>query len=529
MKKKTLMLMSAGLLFAYYANSQSFTINNYAGSGTAGYSGDGGAATSAELNTPAQIAVDGSGNVYIADQANNRVRMVNTSGIITTIAGDGTAGGLGDLGQATNAELNAPLGVAVDGSGNVYIADATNRVRKVTHSTGVINTIAGTGTAGYSGDGGAATSAELNTPVRLALDNSGNLYISDYANQRVRKITGTTISTFAGNGTAGYTGNGSAATAAELDYPMGISFDASGNLYIVCNQDNHIRKVATNGVISNFAGDGSLGYTGDGGAATAATFDLPTDVAINSGGYVFITDQYNYAVRMVTPTGIINTIAGNGSLGSPTYGGSATSTSITNPIGVATYSTTVYVGEAYGTGGINNVFQLATPLMVSVNQTIGTECGISDAAAKASPYSGAAPYTYSWSPSGETSQTAINLAGGVTYTVTVTDNNSNQVTGQITISCTSPRSPIKPGDAGAEDLTIYPNPTQGAFIINGITQNSSVDVYNELGAKVKTMQVSDATTALSVDMSNMPNGIYFVRIIDSDGEFVNEQKIIVAR
>ena len=217
-------------------NSTTGIITTIAGNGIAGYSGDGGLATNAELNNPYGVAVDSNGNIYIADTNNNRIRKVNsTTGIITTIAGNGTAGYSGDGGLATNAELYYPYGVAVDSNGNIYIADTyNNRIRKVNSTTGIITTIAGNGTAGYSGDGGPATNAQLNYPYGVAVDSSGNIYIADTDNNRIRKVNSTTgiITTIAGNGNPGYSGDGGPATNAELYDPSGVAVDSNGNIYI---------------------------------------------------------------------------------------------------------------------------------------------------------------------------------------------------------------------------------------------------------------------------------------------------------
>jgi trimeric autotransporter adhesin len=207
-----------------------------AGNGVAGYSGDGGLATAAELHYPWRVAVDASGNLYVADTFNYCIRMVTKStGVITTVAGTGVSGYNGDGGQATSAEISSPYGFPVDASGNLYIADFDNhRIRMVTKSTGVITTVTGTGVSGYNGDGVQATSAEISSPFDVAVDASGNLYLADAWNYRIRMVTKSTgiITTVAGTGVAGYNGDGVQATSAELHYPDGVAVDASGNLYI---------------------------------------------------------------------------------------------------------------------------------------------------------------------------------------------------------------------------------------------------------------------------------------------------------
>jgi len=325
-----------------YSNEASATpvppqiITTIAGTVTAGYSGDGGTATSAQLNRPYGVALDASGNIYIADAWNHRIRKVDTGGNISTIAGTGTAGYSGDGSAATSANLKDPSGVVVDASGNVYIADYGNhRVRKV-DMTGNISTIAGTGTGGYSGDGGAANSAQLNNPDGLALDASGNIYIADNYNHRIRKVaTSGNISTIAGAGTGGYSGDGGAATSAQLYNPTGLAVDASGNVYIADNNNHRIRKVATSGNISTIAGNGTGGYSGDGGAATSAKLNGPPVVVVDASGNVYIADYSNHRVRKVDTTGNISTIAGTGTAGYSGDGGAATSAKLDRPYGVA--------------------------------------------------------------------------------------------------------------------------------------------------------------------------------------------------
>ena len=328
------------LIMFFCATSFAQNINTIGGVGTSSFSGDGGLAISAELAQPVSVARDASGNIYISDQGNHRIRKITFStGNISTIAGSSTSGFSGDGGAATSAQLNYPAGIALDGSGNIYIADQGNqRIRKITASTGVISTIAGTGTAGFSGDGGAASSAQLNNPVAIAIDGSGNIYISDQYNQRIRKITASTgnISTIAGTGTYSYSGDGGAATSATFQNPAGIEVDASGNIYIADLFSHVIRKItASTGVISKVAGSGTAGYSGDGAAATSANLNYPTDIAIDDSGHLYIAVQYSHRIRKVNAlTGNISTVIGTGSAGYSGDGGLATSAQVNYPTGV---------------------------------------------------------------------------------------------------------------------------------------------------------------------------------------------------
>jgi len=287
---------------------QAALITTVAGGGNS--FGDGGTATEAQLRYPSGVAVDSSGNLYIADTGNHRIRKVDTDGVITTVAGTGSSGYSGDGGAATEAQLSSPSGVAVDSSGNLYIADSgNNRIRQV-DTNGVITTVAG---GGFDGDGGAATSARLSYPSGVAVDSSGNLYIADKGKHRIRKVdTNGVISTVAGDGTTGYSGDFGAAAEAQLDNPSGVAVDSSGNLYIVDTRNNSIRKVDTNGVISTVAGDGTYGYSGDGGAATDAQLYNPSAVAVDSSGNLYIADTNNGRIRKVDTNGVISTVAGGG-------------------------------------------------------------------------------------------------------------------------------------------------------------------------------------------------------------------------
>jgi hypothetical protein len=287
-------------------DASSGLISTIAGTGTGGYNGEGIPATAATIQSPLDVALDGSGNVYFVDDGNQRIRKINVStGLIYTIAGNGTKSFNGDGIAATNAFLNDPVGFAIDGSGNVYIVDTDNqRIRKVTVSTGIISTVAGNGTGGYTGDGMAATNAEVNSPYGVAVDGSGNVYIADRYNHRVRKVTISTglISTLAGNGTAGYNGDGIQATAAQLNEPNGIFVDNSGNVYIADDNNHRIRKITVStGIITTIAGNGIGGYNGDGIQATAAKLYYPFRIYVNSSGTMYIADQLNERVRKVCP------------------------------------------------------------------------------------------------------------------------------------------------------------------------------------------------------------------------------------
>jgi RHS repeat-associated protein len=309
--------------------------------GTCGFAGDGGLATSARLCYPQGVAVDGSGNVYIADYGNHSIRKVTAStGVISTVAGIGGSGGYsGDGGQATSAQLALPMAVAIDSSGNMYIADYGNDLIRKVNSSGVISTFAGTyNSKGYTGDGGAATSAQLNNPIGVAVDASGNVYIVDSANNAIRKVTVSTgiISTYEGGPNASCYGN-CPATNAVLNYPYDVAVDASGNVYTSEYWGGLIAEVTASTEIMNIvAGVGSLGYSGDDGPATSAHLNYPAGVAVDAHGNVYIVDSANLRIRKVTAsTGVINTIAGNGTAGYTGDGGLATDAEINYSNGAA--------------------------------------------------------------------------------------------------------------------------------------------------------------------------------------------------
>jgi trimeric autotransporter adhesin len=281
------------------------------------------------------------------------VSLRSGNGIISTVAGTGSYGYSGDGGLATSADISNPDDIDIDASGNIYIADVgNNRIRMVMKSTGILSTVAGTGSYGYSGDGGLATSADLKYPYGVAIDASGNIYIADTYNHRIRMVTKSTgiISTVAGTGPDWYSGDGGLATSAALYNPQGVAIDASGNIYIADTNHDRIRMVTkSTGIISTVAGTGSNGYTREGGLATSAALNLPRGVAIDASGNIYIADTNNNRIRMVTKsTGIISTVAGTGSSGYSGDGGLATSAALYYPQGVALdASGNIYIADTY--------------------------------------------------------------------------------------------------------------------------------------------------------------------------------------
>jgi sugar lactone lactonase YvrE len=338
-------LTAAALLFSIssplYAQgiltvTPSRTVATAAGTGTVGNSGNGGTATSATLADPSAVAYDSLGNLYLADAQNHVVREVTKAGVISIFAGTGVEGYGGDGAAATSAYLDTPTGVAVDSTGNVYIADSHNhRIRKVT--AGTITTIAGVGTSGFSGDGAAATSAQLSDPMGIAVDSTGNVYIADTNNQRIRKITGTTISTIAGDGEELFAGDGSAATSAVLDSPTGVAVDSTGNVYIADRHNQRVRMI-TGTTISTIAGSGSASFSGsfsgDGATATSSTLSKPSGVSVDASGNIYIADTDNQRIRQLGG-GAIATIVGSGQQGYGVDGTTPASINLNSPKAVA--------------------------------------------------------------------------------------------------------------------------------------------------------------------------------------------------
>lgn len=332
-----------GLVCLSAASGQQYTIQTLAGTGAAAFAGDNGAPSAAQLSSPSGVALDSSGNIYIADSGNHCIRKISGN-IITTIAGTGgTAGSTGDGAAATSAYLNSPAGVAFDSKGNLYIADTVNNViRKISGTT--ISTYAGIQGqgGGYGGDNGLATAANLNRPTAMAFDSADNLYIADTDSNFIRRVDAKTliITTYVG------ISGGSSGTAGKLSSPNGLLVDATGALYIADSANNRLAKFVAPAAFSNFAGNLTSGFKGDGGQAISAQLAKPTGITMDAAGSIYFADTNNGRIRKITSDGIINTIAGKTGAAYSGDGGSATQAALNFPRGVAVSSNgTVYIAD----------------------------------------------------------------------------------------------------------------------------------------------------------------------------------------
>ncbi|MEK7477699.1 MAG: IPT/TIG domain-containing protein, partial [Candidatus Coatesbacteria bacterium] len=489
-------------------------ISTVAGTGTGGYNGDSIAATLAQLNGPAGVAVDGSGNIYVAELFGNRVRKVTAlTGQISTVAGTGVGSYNGDNIAATSAQINTPRFVTVDAAGNLYIGDTGNhRVRKVTAATGLISTVAGTGVAGYNSDAISATVAQLSSPFAASVDGAGNLYIADFGNFRIRKVTAATgqISTVAGTGAKGFNSDGIAATAAQVGNVTYVAVDGSGNLYIADNSNYRIRKVTfSTGQISTVAGTGVGSYNGDGIAATSANLDNPGCVIVDGAGNLYITDNGpSHRLRKVTySTGNISTLAGTGVAGYNGDGIPATTARLQNPFGVALDgSGNLYVGDALN----NRVRELTVPAGLIVTTPAGTAgaqdvavttCGGTATLVGGFVYSAGAPTittlgTTCGPVAGGTTGVVINgtnLAGASAVTIggaaaTITGNSTT------TVTVTTPA-----GTAGARDVVVT-TCTGVATSVGGFTYTAAPTITS-LGTTCG--PVAGGTTGVVINGTNL--------------------------
>ncbi len=462
------------------------------------FGGDGGLATSAYLAYPFGVALDTAGNVYIADNLNNVIRKVTKStGIITTVAGTGSFFSMGwpwvgDGGPALDADLNDPWDVAVDIAGNLYIADrGDNVIRKVDAVTGIINTVAGNGTAGYTGNGGQATAASLNGPDGVTFDAAGNMYISDDYNNVIRKVNKLTgiITTVAGNGTAGFSGDNGQATSAKINDPsLKVAFDVDGNFYIADDGNNRIRKVTVStGIITTVAGNGVLGYSGDGGPATSATLNGPEGVAVDALGNIYITDENNVVRKVNGPGGSVpampSSIVGNNSVcfgSTNTYSVSpvsgASSYTWTLPNGwTGTSNTNTIIATAGSSGTIsvtaNNLFGSSAPrtfnvTVITVNANVNQAGTTLTATAAGAGYQWVNCNGYSII-SGQVSQSYTATVSG-SYAVIVTQNGCSDTSACYSVYIGGP--PPKPGDISGNILVCHGSiNTYSVAPVNGAT------------------------------------------------------------
>lgn len=332
--------------------ARSWIITTAAGTGERGFAGDGGPAARALLNGPFDIGFDPAGNFYFADTFNHRIRRVDMrTGVIATIAGSGAAGYSGDGGPALAAAFNEPYGIAIDRAANIYVADRRNHcVRRIDGTSGIVTTFAGNGETGYSGDGGSAARAGLAEPNGLGLDPAQQrLFIADVADHRVRVVDLATgvIATFAGTGAAAHTGDGGLAAEAGVFGARAVEVAADGTVYILERQGSSLRAVdPRTGIISTFAGTGARGYSGDGGPARAAVFDAPKEFALDPAGDIVIVDTENHAIRRISAaSGAVETIAG-GRKGAGGDGGPATAAGLGRPHGaVVGPDGAIYIGD----------------------------------------------------------------------------------------------------------------------------------------------------------------------------------------
>ena len=329
-----------------------YTITTVAGTGEKGFAGDGGPAIAARLNGPFDVAFDAAGNLYFSDTFNHRIRRIEArSGAIVTVAGNGEGGYGGDGGPATHAALNEAYGIVLDRAGNLYIADRLNRrVRRIAAATGIITTVAGTGEAVFSGDGGPAAAAGLAEPNGLALDPAETrLYVADVADHRVRVIdlASGRIATFAGTGKPEHSGDGGKAAAAGIFGARAVKVGPDGTVHILERQGSSLRAVdPKTGIIVTIAGTGARGFAGDGSPALAAVFDAPKEMALDLSGDILIVDTENNAIRRFDRrSGIVATIAG-GRQGGGGDGGPATQAGLDRPHGaVVGPDGAIYIGD----------------------------------------------------------------------------------------------------------------------------------------------------------------------------------------
>ena len=499
----TLIVALAG--HGHWARAQCGDIVPLAG-GIQGYGGDGLPGSSAMFSSPMGVAVDPAGNIYIADYWNRRIRIIDAFGIVNTIAGDGTTADSGDGGLATTARFKSPCQVAVDNLGNIFVADQnSDRIRKI-DSAGYITTVAGTGVGGFSGDGGPATSAQLDRPAGLFVDGPGNVYIADYYNYRIRKVdTLGNITTVAGNGVYGYSGDSGPATSAMLSLIKGVATDSAGNIYIADTDNDRVRIVDGLGTINTFAGTGVAGFSGDGGPANLAKLNSPNQLAFDTAGNLYIADTGNSCIRKVDILGNITTVAGTGGiLGNSGDLGPATSALLGIPEGVAIdISGNVYIGDT-GNDRIRKVIACATTPTATVSNTPYASVTLTQTHSPTSAISDTSTLT----PASSTPTPIFSATTTQTPTPTLTPNSFATVTPN-----TFSRDPLE-----IESAVAVPNPGARFFAIKLSQPNDSMNIRIWSSNLACVLQISSSApmaagwTSLAIPsyfIESEANGIYF--------------------
>lgn len=501
------------MINSYMCYSQN--INTFAGGGT--LLGDGGPATAARLDNPGGMIFNANGDLLIASGAGNRIRKISVDGTISTIAGTGTAGYSGDGGPATAATLRYPTSVAIDTLGNLYISDNQNyTIRKIEVATGTITTVCGNGTRGYTGDGGPASAAQLYGPEYISFDKAGNLYIAEISQNVVRKINTTgIISTIAGTGTLGYNGDGIPATAAQLYMPGNVAFDDDGNLFIAELGNARIRKVTPDGLISTIAGNGTGTYSGEGGPASAATF-TPSYVKLTKNGDFFITTR-NFRVLKIGADGNINTVAGNGIMANSGDGGPATAASMHHPIDVVFDDCENMYISVNNHNRVRKVtyHPYASP-SITISGVASATVGATVTVA-ATVTAGAGSYTISWLRNGvllaTTSTPAFSYTKGPgTDTITARLHPTVAYCSDTAASTPIIIAELPVGAASIQPLSahIYPTPTTGTLHIQASAIIHQAQLQSLTGATLATY--TPGTHQATISIAHLPPGIYTLRI-----------------
>ena len=506
-------------------------ISTYAGNGVGAFSGDNGKATSASLNYPDAIVTDNAGNVYIGDRVNSRVRKVNKNGIITTVVGNGTSGFSGDNGSALLASITTPWGLAVDAAGNLYIADGNNhRIRKV-NPNGIITTIAGTGKAGFSGDNGLATAAQFNLPTGVAVDAIGNVFVVDQGNQRIRRISiDGIINTIAGNGVAGFSGDGGLATNASFKDPYGIAIDVADYKYITDVNNNRIRKIDPNGMITTVAGNGTLGYYGEGMSATSTGLDYPMGITVDASKNLYFTDSWLTGALKVSANGILTKLAGGGSGTFCGDGGLATTACLNKPRGIAidgdgniyiTDTDNHRVRKIGSTGGLPILFSevSATAINSSIrtqwqsSNEINTDYFNIEHSVDGINFTTIGKITAVGSGANRYQFTDLTPLNGLNYYRIQSIDKDGSINTSKVVTASIAKADL--------DFSIYPNPVKSSLFVNlakTTSANYRLRIMNLTGIAVFNKSVVNAiNSTITLPVSNLAAGVYFLELTDVQG------------